>query len=159
MPVVSRLHIWYGTYVLSSGEVLTRRCSRCGEVRPLSDFNGSSEFGYQFYCRSCQRAWYREHREQHIANVNANTERYRVRYEAFVLEYLSTHPCVDCGESDPDVLEFDHVRGKTRVVSKMTCTSLEALIAEIERCEVRCVNCHMRRTADQFRWRKSRAQS
>lgn len=96
------------------------------------------------------------HREAHVANVNANSERYRDRYRAFVFDYLQRHPCVDCGEPDPDVLEFDHVRGKNRPVSRMTAAPLGLLIREIELCEVRCVNCHMRRTANQFGWRKAR---
>jgi len=32
-----------------------------------------------------------------------------------VFNHFSKHPCVDCGETDPIVLTFDHVRGKKRV--------------------------------------------
>ncbi|HYK97521.1 MAG TPA: hypothetical protein VEU77_03920 [Candidatus Acidoferrales bacterium] len=118
----------------------------------------STATGLQGYCRECQRAWYLEHRAQHLTNVRANTERYRERNAAVVLEYLAAHPCVDCGESDPFVLEFDHVRDKTSTVSRLRWGSapLEKILREIERCEVRCVNCHMRRTATQFGWRKGR---
>lgn len=114
--------------------------------------------GLQGYCRECQKAWYRDNRSAHIANVLDNTARYRERNAAFVLDYLRTHSCVDCGESDPIVLEFDHIRGKTGLVSRMRWAggSLDAIVIELERCEVRCVNCHMRRTARQFKWRRAR---
>jgi len=68
---------------------------------------------------------------------------------AFVCQYLSEHPCADCGESDVCVLEFDHVRGeKHGAISNMvrTGTSLETLKSEVEKCEVRCANCHRRKT-------------
>ena len=53
--------------------------------------------------------------------------------------------CIDCGENNPVVLDFDHVRGeKFRCVSDMARQSygLKTIQAEIEKCEVRCANCH-----------------
>jgi hypothetical protein len=73
----------------------------------------------------------------------------------YVWDYLSTHPCVDCGESDPKVLEFDHVRGeKTQAVSVLANGnySLDRVIEEIKRCDVRCANCHRRKTYDDQGW-------
>ncbi len=70
--------------------------------------------------------------------------------------YLSEHPCVDCGESDIVVLEFDHVIGEKKwnvsvlVHSPSPWATVEH---EIAKCEVRCANCHRRRTAKQFNWR------
>jgi hypothetical protein len=72
---------------------------------------------------------------------------------------LLHHSCVDCGESDPLVLDFDHVRGmKKRHVSRMISggTSIETLRKEIEKCVVRCANCHRRKTARELAWFKSR---
>jgi L-lysine 2,3-aminomutase len=57
---------------------------------------------------------------------------------------------LDCGEADPVVLEFDHVTGvKEAAVAELVqrAVSLARLIAEVEKCEVRCANCHRRRTA------------
>ena len=67
----------------------------------------------------------------------------------FVRGYLAQHPCVDCGEGDPIVLEFDHVRdAKIDSVSALVAnpTALNTVVAEIEKCEVRCANCHRRKT-------------
>jgi len=55
-------------------------------------------------------------------------------------------------ESDYIVLEFDHKHDKKYNVSAMHTLSLELLIKEIEKCEVRCANCHRRKTAHQFNW-------
>ena len=65
-----------------------------------------------------------------------------------LVDYFATHPCVDCGETDPVVLEFDHLRDKSfSIGAKLTNHSWDAIVAEIEKCEVVCGNCHKRRTA------------
>ncbi len=73
----------------------------------------------------------------------------------FVTAYLENHPCVDCGEHDPIVLDFDHVSGeKINTVSSILGSgkSLVHLVVEIEKCVVRCANCHRRKTAQQRGW-------
>lgn len=70
-----------------------------------------------------------------------------------VAEYLTTHPCVDCGERDPVVLEFDHrdPASKSGDVGRLVHSGKRAVVqAEIEKCDVRCGNCHRIRTAKQF---------
>jgi hypothetical protein len=67
-----------------------------------------------------------------------------------IYEYLLTHPCVDCGENDPVVLEFDHVTGEKKYNIADVIRSgrtWQAITKEIEKCEVRCANCHRRATA------------
>jgi len=74
----------------------------------------------------------------------------RIFHTTYVNKYLSENNCVDCGESDPIVLEFDHVRGeKSFNISDMvrkTGHSLVKIKEEIEKCDVRCANCHRRAT-------------
>jgi hypothetical protein len=66
---------------------------------------------------------------------------------------------VACGEADPVVLEFDHrdPAEKAERVSRLVSIgcSLARLRAEIEKCDVRCANCHRRRTAQQQAWSKA----
>lgn len=74
----------------------------------------------------------------------------------FLVEYLKTHSCIDCDESNPLVLEFDHVRGKKlERVSSLVSTgkSLKSIKAEIAKCEVRCANCHRIKTAHQLNYK------
>jgi hypothetical protein len=71
--------------------------------------------------------------------------------------YLSEHPCVDCGQQDIRVLEFDHVDPST----KSFCVGrgvtdgrgLKSIQAEIAKCEVRCCNCHRIRTREEHHYR------
>jgi hypothetical protein len=82
-------------------------------------------------------------------------KKYRIRNALVMREYLMSHSCVDCGESDVRVLESDHV-GDDKVENVGTlCAQGASLIrfkAEITKCQVRCANCHRRRTAAQFGW-------
>lgn len=74
-------------------------------------------------------------------------------------EYFSNNPCVDCGETDIFVLEFDHVRGdKNFTISQKIGNLAWAIIEnEIAKCDIRCTNCHLKRTiatSDNHNWYK-----
>ena len=71
-----------------------------------------------------------------------------MKAKLFVFDYLSTHPCVDCGETDPVVLEFDHVRGTKlfTICPKLNNIKFELIKEEITKCDIRCTNCHLKKT-------------
>jgi len=128
--------------------VQSKRCGRCRQVLPLDRFNRAGA-GHQHWCRACFRAYFSARRTLHLAQV---ARARRARHEAaraFVLAYLREHPCCDCGEPDPVVLEFDHLRDKRKLISQLVdeAASPKRLLREIAKCDVVCVNCHRRRTA------------
>ena len=128
------------------------RCGRCGETKPLAEFNrnATTRDGFQSSCRRCmtayQAAHYRRHREQHIARVREDNARRKATAAAALQAYLRSHPCVDCGTADLRVLEFDHrdAAGKTANLSAMVGMGLawSRILEEIAKCDVRCANCH-----------------
>lgn len=74
-------------------------------------------------------------------------------------EYLESHPCVDCGEEDIIVLQFDHINGvKKNNIADLVCQGYhwDTISKEIKKCEVLCANCHHRRTAKSQGWFKSK---
>lgn len=73
----------------------------------------------------------------------------RARNVRWVYELLSRSACVDCGCDEPLVLDFDHVGEKRGGVMVLAWSeySLKTLEKEVAGCEVRCCNCHRRRTA------------
>lgn len=92
---------------------------------------------------------YERNRAAIIERAKAHKRTTRVQMRAFVAKFLSANPCVDCGEADPIVLEFDHVRG-TKSFNIGDASRLgvgwQRLRDEIAKCDVRCANCHRRRT-------------
>lgn len=121
-------------------------CGTCGET--VDVLSGNTKM-----CKPCRatydRARYAASRERRRKQIIDSSKIRRARNQAFVLEYLGVHPCVDCGEADPVVLEFDHVQGAKdgNIADQLSSWSLARLLREIEKCEVCCANCHRRRTA------------
>jgi Zn finger protein HypA/HybF involved in hydrogenase expression len=113
----------------------------------VSSFNRDGE-GYQWWCRECFRAYFHARGDLHRRQSNAAKERRRKQAQRLVREHLEAHPCLDCGEPDTSVLEFDHLGDKRGEVSALAAggLSLAALRKEVEGCDVVCANCHRRRT-------------
>ena len=101
-----------------------------------------------------QAKWYEANREQHVAAVARSRAKRLDKIREYVWEYLLEHPCVDCGEADPIVLEFDHVRGEKSFTIGVAMASrpVADVISEIEKCDVRCCNCHRRKTSSERNW-------
>jgi hypothetical protein len=102
-------------------------------------------------------------RERYAASQGAYKERSVARQKEnrkvlrqFVWDFLKEHPCIDCGETDPIVLEFDHLSDKKWSIADVAShnVSQKKLNEEIAKCEVRCANCHRKKTAIQLNWYK-----
>jgi hypothetical protein len=131
----------------------TRKCYRCGESKPLDAFAWRRRAIDQrdSFCRPCRKAYGREHylenRQRYVDQARLTKQRLARERTAYLMKYFSTHPCCDCGETDPLVLEFDHLRDKRfNIGSALPYRNWESILAEIEKCEVVCANCHRRRT-------------
>jgi len=110
--------------------------------------------GRQIYCRDCRkviaREWYAAHHREQSKRATINKRKTMDNLTKHILTYLQGHPCIDCGESDPLVLDFDHVRGnkKTGVCTLVSnAVGWSQILREIRKCDVRCANCHRRKTA------------
>lgn len=143
-------------------DIPLKECPKCLETKSFSDFSKDKQTksGYSCYCKSCHKKYYDK-------NYNAEdgvfkkkiTERNKIRariIRQFVFDYLQKHPCIDCGESDPICLDFDHLSDKKIEVSILVKDKkpIEVISQEIEKCVVRCANCHRKKTAKDFGWYK-----
>ena len=84
--------------------------------------------------------------EEDIKQRNRLRQKTKVlRAQKYVYEWLSSHPCVDCNNSDIRVLDFDHVRGNKKYnIGRMVFRGygVDTIQEEINKCDVRCKNCH-----------------
>jgi hypothetical protein len=129
-------------------------------MKPLSEFHRkrNAKDGLQGRCKPCNIAgakrFHADNPEHCRQRIGAWVRKVDKENQLRALEYLLAHPCVDCGETDPVVLEFDHRGQKLFTVSEVLHWHVrwEVIAAEIEKCEVRCANCHRRRHADEAGW-------
>lgn len=107
--------------------------------------------------REASRRHYAKHRDKVIAKAKAYSKAAKSRVRAYINAHLGANPCVDCGETDIVVLEFDHVgEAGTKHFNISDATrlgySMDKVIAEIAKCEVRCANCHRKKTYERGGW-------
>jgi hypothetical protein len=79
-------------------------------------------------------AYHRDQREKRYVKINA---------------YKLARGCIDCGyNDDPRALDFDHRDPslKVRGVAMMLTFSWAKIVAELDKCDVRCANCHRIKT-------------
>ena len=98
------------------------------------------------YCIACRR--------EYANQLNKNPDRQEKRYQnnlslrkrnfTIIFEQLKQNPCEKCGETDPIVLEFDHLDQSTKRagVAQLTSHSTKVLRDEIAKCRILCANCH-----------------
>lgn len=135
---------------------MTKVCTKCKVEKNTDQFHkGNNKSGFHSYCKECNisnrmKRYYTNQKQERVrANQwSANT---RDDQRKYIIDYLNGHPCIDCGNNDIRVLEFDHKRDKKYTISTMMgSNSLQCLIDEIAKCEVRCANCHRIKTSKDF---------
>jgi HNH endonuclease len=139
----------------------TKICNHCGIEKDEEEFSWRYEYlGIRNKsCKDCQsnfnKSYYQgDTYERHKQVIRERKAVARETARDYVYNYLLTHPCESCGETDPRVLEFHHVGEKDMAVTTMTGGgySIERIKAELEKCQVLCANCHRRITVEERGW-------
>lgn len=134
-------------------------CSSCKKKKKEDRFSWKVKGKIkQSKCRSCSRMYSKSHYKDNSDQYKSKNLKVRDRNKAFIIKYLKSQVCIDCGIFDIRVLEFDHVRGiKTKSISQMIQDgySLLSLQKEINKCDIRCANCHRIKTNNQLGWFKN----
>ena len=142
------------------GVITKKFCPKCSTEKLIEAFgkNKHKKLGVQDWCKECRKVYYRKYYKSRDRTKYKQWKlSHKIKRLIHVGEYLKEHPCVDCNEGDPIVLEFDHrdPKEKKGLISIMIYnSSLQDLNKEIAKCDVVCANCHRRRTAVQLGYYK-----
>lgn len=110
--------------------------------------------------------WKRENKKRHAGDekwIAKYTEQQRKRMDKTNREARESKilafdffgwKCYDCGETDIDVIEFDHVRGE-KLGNPAKLSGMTHFCEVTEKCEPVCANCHRRRTIARLRERRT----
>lgn len=93
--------------------------------------------------------WYPQNKRKHILLASKNSKRTAAERHWLVDEIKTAFGCIDCGYNHSAVaLDFDHLREKSFDISQGIGRGLklDTILDEIEKCEVRCANCHRIKT-------------
>lgn len=138
-------------------------CSKCKVFKDLSEFfkNNFTNDGYCYKCKICAGLYKRKYRKTSTGKLKdqiSHTKRHKrlVKEKSLlVLERLS-EGCIDCKEKDIIVLQFDHLSDKIQNIAKLRLDDgpVDKFILEMNKCVIRCANCHIRKTAKERNWWK-----
>tara|TARA_R110000796_G_scaffold179144_1_gene295710 strand:+ start:256 stop:654 length:399 start_codon:yes stop_codon:yes gene_type:complete len=129
-----------------------KECPKCKKSKTLDSFGKSKnrKDGLQRACKPCKAEYDKKHYEK---SPKQYFEKQRV-YSKNKREYIWSFKdkCVDCGNDDKRVLDFDHVRGDKKFnLGDGIKHSYKKIDEEIKKCKVRCSNCHRIKTYEKNR--------
>ena len=124
-------------------------CSKCSEYKNLTNFYIRNNLPTSA-CKSCERKRVVEWQHNNRSKRRMQRIRRKKTVTKLVLEFLLNNHCVDCEEDDPYVLDFDHINPDTKHKEVSTLISQEAswnrVKKEMDKCQIRCANCHRKKT-------------
>lgn len=95
------------------------------------------------YMKQYQKNWYKRNRQKVMSKSNNDLKEIK---RWFAEEIVAKASCKNCGFNHPGALDFHHRDPglKDRAVVEMVANkrSKKAILAEIEKCDVLCSNCH-----------------
>ncbi len=105
-------------------------CKYCLTEKPITDFEHPITGEEILRCQECRGRLLK----------NATKHRKKI-VEHFVSLKINTS-CIDCGETDIRILEFDHKDPKDKTCIVLLAHSIKMMDIEAGKCEIRCRMCH-----------------
>ena len=128
---------------LPDRSLTVKTCTGCKQTLPVEAFAVKlrARSSRQSVFRPCHSQARRDHDERNkptiIAQVRARNREVKLRNATNVVNYLLANPCVDCGESDPMVLQYVWGKKAANIAELIPFARWEVIDAGTAKCVVR----------------------
>lgn len=138
---------------------MEKKCPKCNRSLRIEEFPRRETGKPSSYCKSCQKAYSREHYKRNKHKHNTRRYERSKRHRKEIIEYIRSQkgiPCIDCGQSHPHfAMDFDHRDPSKKLFALGSAPArnktLQVVKDEIEKCDLVCALCHRYRTYGQKR--------
>lgn len=135
-----------------------KKCIKCNIEKKTTDFHFKNKKLNirNTTCKKCSSKYKKEHynknKTKYIKKAKERNTVVREENRQNIFNFLKDKKCVDCKKNNILVLEFDHIDPslKSFNVTDSLDSSWKTILKEIEKCEIRCCNCHKVKTHKQF---------
>jgi len=119
----------------------------CKKDLPVNSFNKKkrSSDGLQSQCSDCHKVYRHEHYLKNRKKYISKAKKWKADFSFWWKEYKLELKCSRCGEDHPACIDFHHKHSEDKiaaVASMVGRRSKDKVLAEIEKCEIICSNCH-----------------
>ena len=120
-----------------------KTCKDCKKEKPVEEFASAGVIkGVQYYRKRCKSCYYQ------FKQIRKN------KLRKIFVEFKKQFFCVECGESDIRVLDFDHLDPSEKSFNLGDAIrrgySFDRIKEEVAKCQVLCANCHRKKTFDSW---------
>jgi len=98
------------------------------------------------HCLARSKAWHAANPDPERTARHTQTRIWQKAARLLLVKQDMGGMCVDCGNDDPLVLDFDHRLPKQKTIIVTKCSTLASMRHEASKCDLRCANCHRRKT-------------
>lgn len=142
---------------------MEKKCNTCNLMKNENEFfvrdktknkrHGSCKACYKHSRKDTYKQHYEKNKSEYINRAKSRKEKILSENRINMFNLLSNSSCKDCGETNPIVMEFDHLSDKQYNISRMMQDHFwERILEEISKCEIVCCNCHRIRTSKRGNW-------
>ena len=114
---------------------------------------------YREHRKTYQKEHYRKYGDVYRERARVSRARLKRHNQIELIKYMRDKACIECSENDIRVLEFDHIEPSKKSFGIAWAINngkpWDAILSEIEKCQILCANCHKKRTAIQYGWFKA----